>query len=159
LFLDRLRQALARTHHRSGPEGVAVLLLDLDDFKLINDSLGHAAGDDLLCSVAQRLSDSLRPGDTAARLGGDEFALLLEPVADAAEVVVVAEQLRALVHAPLQLAGRILTLGDSEAPGDTALVQAADIALFQAKSGGKGCVIVFDESMQRQATARLELLG
>src|SRR6185437_2426644 len=100
LFLDRLRQALARTHRRSGPEGVAVLLLDLDDFKLINDSLGHAAGDDLLCSVAQRLSDSLRPGDTAARLGGDEFALLLEPVADAAELVVVAEQLRAAVHAP-----------------------------------------------------------
>jgi diguanylate cyclase (GGDEF)-like protein len=166
LFLDRLGHALART--RRVDEGLAVLFLDLDDFKLVNDSLGHAAGDELLRGVAQRLTASLRPGDTAARFGGDEFTVLLEQVADATEAAAIAERLRVALAVPLSVAGRSLVAGVSvglagsfvgeDAATASALLQAADLALYQAKAAGKGQLVVFDDSMQRRATARLELV-
>jgi diguanylate cyclase (GGDEF)-like protein len=166
LFLDRLGHALART--RRVDEGLAVLFLDLDDFKLVNDSLGHAAGDELLRGVAQRLTTSLRPGDTAARFGGDEFTVLLEQVADAKEAAAIAERLRVALAVPLSVAGRSLVAGVSvglagsfvgeDAATASALLQAADLALYQAKAAGKGQLVVFDDSMQRRATARLELV-
>jgi diguanylate cyclase (GGDEF)-like protein len=166
LFLDRLGHALART--RRVDEGLAVLFLDLDDFKLVNDSLGHAAGDELLRGVAQRLTTSLRPGDTAARFGGDEFTVLLEQVADATEAAAIAERLRVALAVPLSVAGRSLVAGVSvglagsfvgeDAATASALLQAADLALYQAKAAGKGQLVVFDDSMQRRATARLELV-
>jgi diguanylate cyclase (GGDEF)-like protein len=166
LFLDRLGHALARS--RRVDEGLAVLFLDLDDFKLVNDSLGHAAGDELLRGVAQRLTASLRPGDTAARFGGDEFTVLLEQVADATEAAAIAERLRAALAVPLSVAGRSLVAGVSvglagsfvgeDAATASALLQAADLALYQAKAAGKGQLVVFDDSMQRRATARLELV-
>src|SRR4051794_1238166 len=108
LFLDRLHGAEQRAA-RSG-SAVGVLFLDLDGFKTINDSLGHGRGDELLISVAQRLSCSLRAGDTAARLGGDEFAVLLEDLADEREAVIVAKRTLTALRATLTLAGHDFTV-------------------------------------------------
>ncbi|HKQ53596.1 MAG TPA: diguanylate cyclase, partial [Pyrinomonadaceae bacterium] len=98
LFVDRLKQALARTR-RLGPHQFAVLFLDLDRFKVINDSLGHIVGDQLLVGIARRLEACLRPGDTVARLGGDEFTILLEDVTDIDEAIVVAERVEKEISA------------------------------------------------------------
>ena len=103
LFVDRLAHALTRTERRG--ELLAVLFLDLDRFKVINDSLGHSAGDQLLVGVSQRLSVCLRPEDTIARLGGDEFAMLLEDVKDASAVAAVAERLSAELQRPFLFEG------------------------------------------------------
>ncbi len=99
LFLDRLEHALARAARSQSL--LAVLFLDLDDFKLVNDSFGHAAGDDLLVAVAGRLTKSLRAGDTAARFGGDEFAVLLEEISGLEEASQVAERIIAELRVPL----------------------------------------------------------
>jgi diguanylate cyclase (GGDEF)-like protein/PAS domain S-box-containing protein len=163
LFLDRLEQALARSerHGRS----IAVLFLDLDDFKFVNDSLGHQAGDALLQEVAARLRACLRAEDTAARLGGDEFAVLLEEVSGQEEVVVVVERILAAVHAPLEVAGRVVTISLSvgvelSTPADERadeLLRRADLALYHAKAGGKGVFALFDPSLESHALERLEL--
>jgi diguanylate cyclase (GGDEF)-like protein/PAS domain S-box-containing protein len=165
LFLDRLEQALARAERRGRP--AAVLFLDLDDFKLVNDSLGHQAGDALLQELADRLRACLRTEDTAARLGGDEFAVLLEEVADQHEVLSIAERIRSALRAPVEVAGRAVSIGVSigaelstptDARGDE-LLRRADLALYHAKSDGKGGYAVFDPSLETHALERLEIEG
>ena len=105
LFVDRLEQALRRARRRGPGSRAAVLFLDLDRFKVVNDSLGHQVGDQLLQAVALRLDAALRPGDTVARMGGDEFTVLLEDVADAREATVVAERVLATLADPFDVAG------------------------------------------------------
>jgi diguanylate cyclase (GGDEF)-like protein len=159
LFLERLRGAL-------GPrERVAVLLVDLDDFKVVNDSLGHGAGDRLLSGVAERLSRVLRPGDVIARFGGDEFTVLLPGIATEAYALQVARRLADALREPLVLDGerRYVTasIGVSfSAPGEEdphALLRDADAAMYRAKETGKSRCEVFDDSMRESALERLEL--
>jgi diguanylate cyclase (GGDEF)-like protein len=162
LFSDRVDHALGRRHRNTG--SLAVLLLDLDGFKTVNDSLGHNAGDALLVGVAARLQDILRTGDTAARLGGDEFAILLEDLEDDDGALDVAQRVIEEVAKPFAIAGKEIfvsasvgiTLGDH---GDNAdeLLRNADAAMYRAKSVGNGCYRVFEAAMHSAALARLEL--
>ena len=163
LFTDRLDHALARAHRQDRP--VAVLFMDLDDFKTINDSLGHAVGDLLLYAVGARLRKHLRPVDTAARLGGDEFAVLIEELSHTADVIRIAERLQAAVRRPFQMNGKVLTVGASigiavsatgqENPAE--LLRNADIAMYRAKGHGKGRYEVFEPAMHADMVARLEM--
>jgi diguanylate cyclase (GGDEF)-like protein/PAS domain S-box-containing protein len=141
-FHENLRRALGRARRRGSK--VALLFLDLDDFKLINDTLGHQIGDRVLVEVAERLKASLREADMAARLGGDEFAVVLEDLADASEVVRVAERFLTRMRTPLDLRGHRLSttasigiaIGSEEYPEE--LLRAADLAMYRAKSTGRG---------------------
>jgi diguanylate cyclase (GGDEF)-like protein/PAS domain S-box-containing protein len=162
LFADRVDHALAR-QTREG-RSIAVIVLDLDGFKTINDSLGHTAGDQLLVAAAQRLSNQLRPGDTAARLGGDEFAILLEDIQDLTEVEVVTERLLEVFGLPFAVQSKQLLVTASvgvtlNRPGDgpEELVRNADMAMYQAKAAGKACVRVYEPAMHDAALARLDL--
>jgi diguanylate cyclase (GGDEF)-like protein len=159
LFLARLSGSL-------GSEGrVAVLLVDLDDFKVVNDSLGHGAGDRLLSGVAERLCRVLRPGDVIARFGGDEFTVLLPGITSEAYALGVARRLAEALHEPLVLDGerRYVTasVGVSfSAPSEHdphALLRDADAAMYRAKEMGKSRCEVFDDSMRERAMERLEL--
>ena len=169
LFADRVTHALERAgRHRD--ERLAVLFVDLDDFKLVNDSLGHAAGDDLLTAVAERVRACLRTPDTAARLGGDEFGILLEEGEEEAASRVATRVLDAL-RQPFSLAGRQLfvqasigiavgrTDPDEGRPIETAdeLLRNADAAMYTAKSRGKGRYEFFEAQMHATALHRLEL--
>ena len=148
----------------AGRSGAAVLFLDLDRFKVVNDSLGHQAGDELLQSVALRLDAALRPGDTVARMGGDEFTVLLEDVADAREATVVAERVLATLADPFPVAGRELhvsgsigiALGGPDVDPEE-LIRDADVAMYRAKAEGKARHAVFDAQMHRHVLARLDL--
>jgi diguanylate cyclase (GGDEF)-like protein/PAS domain S-box-containing protein len=160
LFRDRLDQALARAERSGAP--LAVLLIDLDGFKQVNDTLGHDAGDWLLQQVAERFAEASRPGDTLARLGGDEFALLLE---DAAERVAIAVARRLLdrLSDPMSVAGHEMTLGASigivahNGPGlSEDLIRHADVAMYAAKESGRGRFELFQDGMARELG---ELLG
>ena len=163
LLLDRLQQALNRSSRDLVPR--AVLFIDLDRFKVINDSLGHKAGDELLKTVTGRLRASLRPGDTAARFGGDEFVVLLDGVADVGRAVRVGERITEALEAPIELAGRqvfvrasvgIALAEDSESRPEI-LLRNADVAMYEAKKEGNGRIKVFNPSMFAQALHRLEL--
>ena len=165
LFLDRLTQALAGRRRRK--RAVGVIFLDLDNFKVINDSLGHGAGDELLRAAAMRMEACLRPGDTLARLGGDEFTVLIPDTADGDQALGVARRLSQALQAPIQLQGRdvfvtaslgvaVSTVG-GERPDD--LLRAADIAMYQAKSGGKDRCALFDQDTDGDALERLDLEG
>jgi diguanylate cyclase (GGDEF)-like protein len=146
LFGDRLEAALVRRT----PAPLAVLFVDLDGFKDVNDSLGHAAGDEVLGEVADRIRSCLRPGDTAARLGGDEFALLVERVGSPSAAVAVAMRILDALRAPVSAAGQPVTLTASigvalAAPGGTSsqeLLHRADAAMYRAKRSGRGAVEV-----------------
>jgi diguanylate cyclase (GGDEF)-like protein/PAS domain S-box-containing protein len=162
LFADRVDHALARQARTS--RLLAVIVLDLDGFKTINDSLGHTAGDQLLVAAAQRLQNQLRPGDTAARLGGDEFAVLLEDVEGVDEVTSLAERLLDVFAEPFAVQSKQLRvtasvgvtlnhLGD----GPEELVRNADMAMYRAKAAGKSCVRIYEPSMHDAALARLDL--
>src|SRR5581483_9653318 len=139
LFHDRLAQALARTGRRGEP--LAILFLDLDRFKLVNDSLGHAAGDRLLIAVGERLRARARPGDTVARLGGDEFTILLDGLADRAEAESLVADIAAALEAPFALDDREVavtaSIGVALAGAEHAvpedLLRDADVALYRAK--------------------------
>ena len=163
LFLDRLQQAL----DRSSRDGVlrAVLFLDIDNFKVINDSLGHKAGDELLTVVAARLRACLRPGDTAARLGGDEFVVLLDGVTGVGDANRVAERIAEVLDSPIELGERQVVVGasvgialtaDHESEPDDVL-RNADVAMYEAKKAGKGRNKVYDPDMFAQALRRLDL--
>jgi diguanylate cyclase (GGDEF)-like protein/PAS domain S-box-containing protein len=164
LFNERVRHSVARTL-RDGV-GMAVLFVDLDDFKTVNDSLGHAAGDRVLMEVAQRISGAVRAADTAARFGGDEFAILLEDVHDIQHAAETAERVLDSLSRPIQLDHNNLTirasLGISVAePGRPTdadeLIRNADAAMYIAKADGKGGYRIFEPAMHEQVVARLEL--
>ena len=164
LFLDHLALALSRLSRRLVP--TAVMFLDLDHFKVVNDSLGHAAGDEVLVAVAERLQWALRPGDTAARFGGDEFTVLCEDLVDEGEAALVARGLTAALELPLVVRGHELRIEVSIGiavcsrpdctPAD--LLRDADAALYVAKDRGRARQVVFDDTMRARSLARLELL-
>jgi two-component system CheB/CheR fusion protein len=153
LFNDRVRQAIARAAERG--EQVAVMFVDLDEFKLINDTLGHAVGDELLQVIAQRLRDSLRGCDTVARLGGDEFAVLVEHTT-APEVERLAQRVVELLGMPLVVSARVLHAGASLGIGlyplhgqdSTTLLQVADVAMYAAKAKGKRTYHFYTRELQ-----------
>ncbi len=162
LFRNRVQHALAltlRSHQR-----VAVMFLDLDNFKNVNDSLGHDAGDRLLQAVAQRLVKSTRPSDTVARLGGDEFAILLEGISESTDVENIAATITRSFEEPLQLDGgetciaASIGIAFSQPDDDTEqLLRNADIAMYNAKAAGKARFVVFQPLMQEQLRERLRL--
>jgi len=163
LFMDRLEHALARRPRAE--ETVAVLFLDLDNFKVINDSLGHRAGDQLLITMAERLMQCVREGDTVARLGGDEFTVLLEHITDVTDAILVAERIA-------EQSLTLYTIGDREVSVTASigiampetdevtaddLLRNADIAMYEAKQRGKAQYQVFTSPMDVRARERLDL--
>ncbi|WP_053057803.1 EAL domain-containing protein [Rubrobacter aplysinae] len=163
LFMDRMRQALGRASRSEYL--LAVLFLDLDNFKYVNDSLGHEVGDRLLIEVSRRLRDSLRETDTAARIGGDEFAVLLEQLEDEAGAVRVARRISESLSEPIFIDGRELpasfsigiTLGGSGGEDREELLGDADTAMYRAKQKGKNRYEMFQPELKDEARTRLEL--
>ncbi|MGY1607646.1 putative bifunctional diguanylate cyclase/phosphodiesterase [Geodermatophilus sp. SYSU D00700] len=163
LMQDRLEHALADRRARRH----AVLLLDLDDFKAVNDDYGHEAGDAVLTAVARRLESSVRPADTVARLGGDEFVVLMEDVEGRRDVVTVAERLLRTLREPVAWGDERFTVGGSvgvtltdanDRRGMEDLLRDADLAMYVAKSGGKNRVRVFERGMREEVAAQDELV-
>ncbi|WSA44054.1 EAL domain-containing protein [Streptomyces sp. NBC_01803] len=168
LFVERLRLALSGTH--GGDPDAAVLYIDLDGFKAVNDSVGHQAGDELLIQAAQRLRESVRMGDTTARLGGDEFAALItgdsggEPRSREHRILEIAERVRAALSRPYVADGREARVAASigvafAEPGVTpaALMRNADLAMYRAKQSGKGRVELYAPQLQSDAVRRTEV--
>lgn len=162
LFLDRLSWALAQ-HQREQGVDFAVVFLDLDGFKLVNDSLGHLVGDELLKVIAGRLREDLRAADTAARFGGDEFAVLLYGLRDDA-VLTVVERIQQKIARPVRLAGQEVSVTASIGIASSSsnytdaeeVLRDADIAMYHAKEVERGTVSVFDPAMHIRATGRLQ---
>lgn len=161
LFAERLEHAMVR----AGDGSVAVLFLDLDNFKTVNDTLGHAAGDTLLIAASERLARCVRREDTIARLGGDEFTVLLEDLHDPSDAARMAERIRDALGEPFTLEGQQTTISSSigialdadrtHAPDD--LLREADLAMYRAKSAGKARYEIFDTYMAERAMERLGL--
>jgi diguanylate cyclase (GGDEF)-like protein/PAS domain S-box-containing protein len=162
LFQDRVAHGLSRAERTK--DEVAVVFLDLDNFKEVNDSLGHAAGDAVLVQTANRLRTCLRDSDTAARFGGDEFAILLEHARGEGEVMDVAARISAALSRPLQVEGKDVDLNASigiarAVPQQTAdeLMRNADVAMYHAKSRGKACAVLYESGMHAAVLDRIEL--
>jgi diguanylate cyclase (GGDEF)-like protein/PAS domain S-box-containing protein len=165
LFLDRLQHLFQRARRSLGSPQFAVLYLDLDRFKAINDSLGHQVGDELLVATARRLERCLRPGDTLARLGGDEFTVLLDDVRAQSDATGVAERIHQEVASPLEIrgvevftsvsVGIALSGAGYESPEE--MLRDADTAMYRAKAGGRASHQVFDGDMHRRAVSSLRL--
>lgn len=164
LFIDRVDHAIKRTK-RQKDYLFAVLFLDLDRFKVVNDSLGHIIGDQLLVAIAHRLEVCLRPADTVARLGGDEFTILLEDIKDISDATQVAERIQTELTLPFYLSGHevftavsigiaLSTTGHNQAED---ILRNADTTMYRAKALGKGRSEVFDPAMNTQLMARLQL--
>jgi diguanylate cyclase (GGDEF)-like protein/PAS domain S-box-containing protein len=166
LFMDRLERAIQRADRR-GDYRFAVLYLDLDRFKIINDSLGHLFGDELLVDVAQRLSDCSREVDTVSRLSGDEFAILMEDIHDIHSATRLAERIKVNFAAPFMIQGNemvisssigiVISSGEYSEPGE--YLRDADIAMYRAKQLGKARYEIFDISMRDEVEKRLKLEG
>jgi diguanylate cyclase (GGDEF)-like protein/PAS domain S-box-containing protein len=161
LFMDRLGHALARSG-RTG-EALGVLFLDLDNFKVVNDSLGHKVGDQLLLAVAQRLRTCLRPADTVARLGGDEFTILIDDVCELSDATGVAERVADALRAPFMLDSRDLFISTSigiaistSGEGSEDLLRNADLAMYQAKTGGRARYAIYEPALNDHVWERLE---
>ena len=159
LFADRVEHAVTAQLRRA--TSLAVLFIDLDDFKVVNDSLGHDAGDDVLRVVAARLKGALRECDTPARLGGDEFAVLLDPTGDVAEAAEVARRILRAIEGPALISGEHVvvraSIGVALGNADTSAVELlrnADVAMYSAKAQGKGTVDVFNPHMHAEVIAR-----
>ena len=163
LFRDRLEQALVRAGRRK--DAVGLLFLDLDKFKLVNDSLGHQAGDKLLTEAAARLRACVRAQDTVARLSGDEFVIVLELLAGEEDALTVAKAIAHQFTCPFMLEGREIVvtasmgiaISDAGREHAESLVRDADVAMYRAKSSGRGQHVMFDPSMHTDSLARLEL--
>jgi diguanylate cyclase (GGDEF)-like protein/PAS domain S-box-containing protein len=165
LFSDRVEHALVRAQR--GFADIAVLFIDLDDFKTVNDSLGHAAGDLVLQEVGRRLKLAVRPTDTVARFGGDEFAVLLDGVADSSESADAASRILRSLESPLEIDGKqvfprasmgiYLVDRQGEAPEAAELLRNADVAMYMAKRDSKGSYRVFEPTMHERVVERLEL--
>jgi diguanylate cyclase (GGDEF)-like protein/PAS domain S-box-containing protein len=165
LFHDHLKRAMGWAE-RHPNQFFAVMFLDFDRFKIINDSLGHNAGDELLVTIARRLETVLRPSDIVARLGGDEFTILVEGLTHPEEAILLAERLQTELMAPIQLAGTT-EVSTSASIGITfstigyhhpeEVIRDADTAMYRAKSLGKACAVVFDAAMHAQVSAQLQL--
>ncbi len=163
LFRDRVEHAIDRNGRKHAP--VAVLFLDLDNFKSVNDSLGHAAGDELLVSVTERLQTCLRTSDSPARLGGDEFAILVEDIENVDGAVIIAERIRNVLAAPFSVCGTDIFVGTSigiattsdvnESPEE--LLRNADVAMYLSKTNGKNRYTVFRSEMHDALIKRVQL--
>ncbi len=164
LLETHVRRSLARAE-RLVDHQPAVLVLDLDGFKTINDTLGHGLGDRVIAAVAERLAQSLRPGDTAARMGGDEFAVLLEDTGGAADAMLVAQRLVSEIQRPLSIDGRSVAVSASVGialpraghAGVEDIVGDADIAMYVAKSQGTGSCVLFEPRYRSALVERLTL--
>jgi diguanylate cyclase (GGDEF)-like protein/PAS domain S-box-containing protein len=161
LFLDRVHQILQRAT-RDPAAGCAVLFLDLDGFKLVNDSFSHAVGDRLLAALADRVVGAVRPGDTVARLGGDEFTVLLDQIVDPLDATIIAERILRALGQPFHVDAHELLISASigislsvVGTKPSELIRNADIAMYEAKRRGRAQSAVFDESMHRRVVARL----
>lgn len=164
LLLDRLQLALER-RNRHGAALCGILLLDLDRFKQINDSLGHMVGDEVLIAVAGRLKHITRPGDTVARLGGDEFAVVLDSVGSLDDIWRIALRIQQALSHPITVQDQSLMVGvslgiaidDGRTTSAAALLRDADTALHQAKARGRSRIVLFEEAMHTAATTQLQL--
>ena len=165
LFIDRVEHALQRRGRAE--DEMAVLFLDLDDFKTVNDSLGHAVGDELLQGVARRLDASCRPADTTARLGGDEFAVLLEGMESSEDTFLATRRLLDALREPFTLEGKAVDIhasvgiafADDDDLRSEELLRNADIAMYMAKSRNTGSYEVFEPQMHEAAIRRLDLMA
>jgi diguanylate cyclase (GGDEF)-like protein/PAS domain S-box-containing protein len=162
LFADRVERALGRGIRRRNL--FAVLFLDLDDFKTVNDSLGHAAGDELLVTIARRIESCLRPEDTCARLGGDEFAVMIENIAGPDGAVTVARRILGVMGEPLAILGSDVSVrgsvGIALGTGEqttSEIMRSADLAMYRAKNDGKGRYALYEPSMHESVLERLGL--
>ena len=163
LLFDRLRQAIAKSHRT--PHQIAVIFIDLDRFKDINDSLGHTMGDEVIKLAAQRLRSLFRDEDTVARLGGDEFVVVLEPVEELSHVAIIAQKILPLLQSAMKVQGHELylsaSLGISIYPQDgedpQTLVRNADAAMYRAKAEGRNTFHFYTEDMTEQAMVRVQL--
>ncbi|MEZ5266320.1 MAG: EAL domain-containing protein [Acidimicrobiales bacterium] len=162
LLCDRIAQAMGRA--RRTRETVAVLFIDLDHFKVLNDSLGHDAGDELLAAVAARLAGAVRATETVARLGGDEFVVVAEGLLQPEEALTIAERVHAVLRDPVGIGGidhpvgasiGVVTVAPDELRSPTDLLAEADLAMYRAKERGRGRVEVFEEALRARAANRM----